>query len=46
MIKMSCIATTDNLFLTPTCKGSLLADKEMVVAVLVSFSTVVFPADK
>lgn len=46
MIKMSCTATTDNLFLTPTSRGSLLADKEMVVAVLVSFSTVVFPADK
>lgn len=46
MIKMSCTPTTDNLFLTSTCKGSLLADKEIVVAVLVSFSTVMSPADK
>lgn len=46
MIKMSCTPTTDNLFLTSTCKGSLLADKEILVAVLVSFSTVMSPADK
>lgn len=46
MIKMSCTATTDNLFLTSTCKVSLLADKEIVVAVLASFSTVMSPADK